>query len=476
MLVQLRKKIGTAASAESAAPLAGRYSIVHGDERDYLYLPELQELFAIPQQMADALSSIQAAGTDTEESVAARAELEKVVLKRNGRPLATHRSGHQGLRDLVIHVAQRCNLDCVYCYAHDLNARNDVMSDATADAVVRKATELATDGLSSVKFLGGEPTIAWRTVERLVTAFESESLRQCKPVPTFVMVTNGTLMTERIVRFAAEHAMHVLVSVDGQQAIHDALRPAKGGQGSHTRAVSAVAALREANCHVAIESVYTRKHLESGITVQDLVDEFLQLGIREFQIAPTVGVWHEVDTVDETDAVTNMFADAARACVRSYRTDQPHLLRGIQFVLDGFALREKRSHVCGAGRTFMAVNYDGEAFPCYLLQSPSTSYGFVEDSALHARYSAVNRRFEANGKDHHPVCRTCWANEICQSCLGTSFQIEATVTKPPAWFCRFQKAIIAAVLGEIAAARASQQWDQFMVNMERHLRPLRPSE
>jgi radical SAM protein with 4Fe4S-binding SPASM domain len=175
------------------------------------------------------------------------------------------------------------------------------------------------------------------------------------------------------------------------------------------------------------------------------------------------------------ETVAASFEQAARASVRSFRTDDPWVLRGITAVLDGFLLQEERDYVCGAGRSFMAVNHDGEAFPCYLLESAETSYGFVDDRWDETRYAEVGKRFRSNGKRFHEVCRGCWANELCQSCLGYTFTVEQKVAKPPAWFCRFNKAIIAAVLGEVAAARDSSQWPIFVMNMKQSLLdPSRP--
>ncbi len=121
----------------------------------------------------------------------------------------------------------------------------------------------------------------------------------------------------------------------------------------------------EAGVNTAIESVYTRQHYKSGVTPQMMIDRFLGLGVREFHIAPAFGGWHGADVFTEMAEVTEqyVYVEAVRNSIRSYRTQSPYLLRGVQFVLDGFALRERRRHVCGAGRTFMGMNYDGQAFP-----------------------------------------------------------------------------------------------------------------
>jgi uncharacterized protein len=463
--------IGTKPRPEARTARPGRFTLVDGEGgAQYLYVPEMQKLFGVSTGLAELLQG----GFDpaSDQGQATARFISRLITDEPRPSLSERRSRLTGLRDVIVHPSQVCNLNCVYCYAVEFNKVNKLMSPETADSVVAHTMAMAPSGLSSVKFLGGEPTLAWPIVERMMAAYVAESARLGVSPPHFVMVTNGTKITPTLVESAARYGMHVLVSLDGPPAMHDKLRPTRSGSGSYLKASAGLAALRAGGVDVAVEGVYTRQHFLDGVVVQDMIDHFLALDVREFAIAPTVGIWHDADTVDQIEQVRGLFASAARASARSFRTERPYLLRGIQFVLDGYALRERRSHVCGAGRTFMAVNYDGEAFPCYLLESPATSYGVIGKSWDQARYEKVRHAFSVNGKAHHEVCGGCWANEICQSCLGTSWQISPEVTKPPAWFCGFQKAIIGAVLGEIASARESGDWPQFASNIESYMQPL----
>ncbi|MBB3606388.1 uncharacterized protein FHT40_006079 [Mycolicibacterium sp. BK556] len=470
---------GTHSDGHQLDPRPGRYAVYGADEGRYLYVPEVQELFSVRDELADLLVAAKvdavtaaATGEFSPESQAAYAFVSALVRECNLKPLTERRTAHRGLRDVVVHVSQLCNLGCVYCYAVELNKAMATMTLDTADAVVARTMQLAPEGLASVKFLGGEPTLAWPIIERLMERYEQEHAALDLPKPVFTMVTNGTRMNATMIASAATHGMYVLVSVDGPKSIHDKLRPTLGGQGTYDRATRTVKALAEAGVDVSIESVYTRQHFLAGVTPQDMIDHFLSLGIRRFHIPPAIGAWHGEDTYEEMAEVTSAYVAAARASIRSFRGPNPYLLRGIQFILDGFAIRERRRHVCGAGRTFMGINYDGEAFPCYLLQSSEVSYGLVSQSWDQERYEGVRSRFERNGKQYHPVCRECWANEICQSCLGTSWHLSPEITKPPAYFCAFQKTLIGSVLAEIGAARESGDWDMFVANWERHLAPL----
>lgn len=471
--------IGTLSDGKILPPRQGRYKVVGSNGKSYLYAPEIQQLYSVSQVLAHVLQRAEIDPTKVADGIPVSSleqgaqELISSIVKRdyNGN-LSEDRHSHTSLRDVVIHVSQRCNLNCIYCYATELNKINKTMSLEMASKVVAHTMKLADEGLASVKFLGGEPTLAWPVIEHLMFEYEKASQDLGKYPPRFTMVTNGTKMNADMIKSASQYRMYVLVSIDGTQDIHDQLRPTLSGKGSYTKAISTLKALVEAGVNVAVESVYTKQHFLKGITPQMMVDHFLSLGVREMQIAPAVGIWHGSDTIEETGEIAELFADASRNSVRSFQTNNPYVLRGIQFVLDGFSLKERRRHVCGAGRTFMGINYDGEAFPCYLLESPDTSYGFIDKNWSQHRYDNIREKFIRNGKEYHPVCRECWANEICQSCLGTSWQISPEVTKPPAWFCGFQKTIIGAVLAEIANVRESEGWDIFLENMQHYLAPL----
>lgn len=464
------KEAGPRPVAHAAKAESGRFTILRAEKDLFLYVPEQQQIYSLPDELArltrdTALLNKLFRGDDALPVL-------RDLLARETPALNTSRSAAKGLDSVVLHVAQRCNLDCTYCYAHELNLSNAIMREDVMETCVDRLLDLSLDGLKSIKFLGGEPTLAWAIIEKAVARLEAESDNRGWARPGYVIVTNGTKIDAKKAAFFKRKDFHVLVSVDGDAPIHDHLRPTKGGRGSHSAALAALDCLIEAGCRPAIESVYTRAHFERGITPLDMMEFFMSRGIREFQISLAVGTWHAEDLIEDIEAISDHFVEATRASMRSFRSDAPFLLRGIQFAIDGFFLREKKSHVCGAGRSFAAVNYDGEAFPCYLLESDETSYGYLDARFDAGRIEGVQKKFQCNSKDHHPVCRGCWANEICQSCLGPSFQIDPKISKPPTWFCTFQKAQIGACLAEIGAALKSGDRPVFVRNLERHLAPI----
>lgn len=469
---------GTSPQIHSRDAALGRFTKVKGAQRTHLFIPETRNLFSIPEEVSVALKNYESETFDQNlpglkpGEIEIREFISNFIKHENiATPEPTSPPLQDGLRDLVLNISQICNLNCTYCYATDLNKAGRVMLPDTSRAAIDRALSLSNGGLSSLKFLGGEPTLAFPEIQAVVKYIEKRSAELDFQLPSYVIVTNGTKLTDVMIEYFCQHDFYVLISIDGPKQIHDLLRPFSGGRGSYEKVVGVIERFFDRGKRVAVEAVYTKTHYSEGVRVQDLVSHFLDLGIREMQITLALGSWHGEGAYNEISEVASDFANAARGCIRSFSSEDPYLIRGIQFVIDGFVNRKKNEHVCGAGRTFMAVNYDGEAFPCYLLESKETSYGFVNGDWDDDKYKRISSAFYRNGKKYHEVCGNCWANEICQSCLGSTFLIEKKIAKPPAWFCAVQKTLISAVLGEIGEALSGPDKERFIMGLENALKP-----
>lgn len=431
-----------------------RFKLLQSPHKQYLYIPELYSLNVLKEydSEADIISLINS-------HIKKRGRLKSDKLAESINPSSFH------LKDVVLNVSHRCNLNCVYCYAKKINSSNSIMSSNIAESVINRTLSLSKNGLSSVKFLGGEPTFAWNIIKKLVNGYKMKSEVLGYTTPQFVMVTNGTNISRKMAIFLAANKIFVWVSLDGYKTIHNALRPQKSGKGSYRNAINGIQNLLSNGVKIGIEAVYTNLHYKRGITPQMMIDHFLNLGIRDIQISPAVGDWHGYHSSDIIERVGVYFNEAAKKCIKSHCTLDPYSLRGIDFIIRNYVGELRHQYFCGAGLTFMAINFDGEAFPCYLVESAKTSYGTIGPEWSNKRYHGVRKMFIKNSKRNHRECLNCWAFEICESCLGTSFQLSKTITKPPDWFCKFQRDIIEAVLLEISETSTTEDWPLLVSNL-----------
>jgi uncharacterized protein len=128
-----------------------------------------------------------------------------------------------------------CNLDCKYCFflSKELLYPGDRfrMSDQMLETYIRQLIEAQPAQEISVAWQGGEPTLMGldffeRSIEYV------EKYRKPGQSILHTMQTNGTLLNDEWCAFFKQHNFLVGLSVDGPQAMHDAYRVNKGGEGS----------------------------------------------------------------------------------------------------------------------------------------------------------------------------------------------------------------------------------------------------
>jgi len=136
-------------------------------------------------------------------------------------------------------------------------------------------------------FFGGEPLLGFPLIQALVAEVEERSQRESIPV-SFHLVTNGTLLTEPIVRFMAEHRFRIAVSLDGDPQAHDANRRFRNGRGSH-RAVVAGIQLARSIAPEQWSRAFAVVHPSNAGMLPESFDALLELGLWDMAFNLDVG-------------------------------------------------------------------------------------------------------------------------------------------------------------------------------------------
>ncbi|WP_133678315.1 radical SAM protein [Paludibacterium purpuratum] len=162
------------------------------------------------------------------------------------------RGGSPALDWIVLKVAQRCNLNCTYCYVY--NRGDDSWKSRPAlisDVVVAKLAErivahCAQYGLDAfvVELHGGEPLLLGKKrMQRLI-----DMLRQrCAPVRLrLILQTNGLLLDPEWLELFDRNGISFGISLDGPPEVADRFRIMRNGQGSTQKLLDKIRALRAA--------------------------------------------------------------------------------------------------------------------------------------------------------------------------------------------------------------------------------------
>ncbi|MWP48431.1 MULTISPECIES: radical SAM protein [unclassified Gilliamella] len=145
--------------------------------------------------------------------------------------------------EVILKITECCNIACRYCYFFrggniDFDERPNVIKKDTIHALASflKEAILANEiKLLRLDFHGGEPLMMGkkRFVE-MVELFDTE-LSQLVDLE-YVLQSNGTLIDDEWVEIFSKYNVAASVSLDGDQAIHDANRIDKKGRGTYVRA------------------------------------------------------------------------------------------------------------------------------------------------------------------------------------------------------------------------------------------------
>ncbi|MDT0569413.1 FxsB family cyclophane-forming radical SAM/SPASM peptide maturase [Streptomyces sp. DSM 3412] len=157
------------------------------------------------------------------------------------------------LRQFVLKLHSRCNLDCDYCYVYhsadtSWRAKPRMMEVAVAEQVARRVAEHArAHDLPDVRLVlhGGEPLLVGaRRLEELLGVLGQGLAKAAVPV-RFSVQTNGVLLTPDILEVLRRHRVGVSVSLDGTRAAHDRHRRFPRGEGSHGSVLEGLSLLDE---------------------------------------------------------------------------------------------------------------------------------------------------------------------------------------------------------------------------------------
>ena len=138
-----------------------------------------------------------------------------------------------------LHITDRCNLRCDYCYtAHTAAEMSPAVGRAAIDATFRSAVQHGYRAVK-LKYAGGEPLLRFPLVLELHRYAQTQANRLGIALGGIVL-SNGTLLTADITTQMQAAGLRLMISLDGVGALHDCQRHYADGRGSFGEVARAV--------------------------------------------------------------------------------------------------------------------------------------------------------------------------------------------------------------------------------------------
>jgi His-Xaa-Ser system radical SAM maturase HxsB len=189
----------------------------------------------------------------------------------------------------IIAPTIRCNQHCPYCFASPKEMKSNVEETDMSLETARRTVEFILNSPSpalTLEFTGGEPLAAFERIQEMIL-YARELNKEKKKDLQFTIVTNLTLMTERIAKWLIEHDVSICTSLDGPKEVHDKNRIIKGRQGetipTHSKVVKWIKRLQELH-----KELGSKNSVNALMTItrysfpyaREIIEEYVNLGLN----------------------------------------------------------------------------------------------------------------------------------------------------------------------------------------------------
>ena len=320
-------------------------------------------------------------------------------------------SVNAGQFHITLHVAHACNVKCAYCFAHggDYGGRPGLMTTEVAWQAVQWALREAKPfGKCQIDFFGGEPLLNFDLIRDLVPYARECARRLCIEV-SFGIATNGTVMSAEILEFLMEEEIQIQVSLDGSATDQNRLRKFNNGNDTYDIVAENLEKLTDGSPdRVTVHATMTSYNLDRQSIAKDLG----KLGACHVQVAPVVAAPQEPYAFREEHlpAIKQKLNELSRY-------EAGRILEGSQErgffdrLIERLMTRTKSCYGCQGGKTFLAVDVDGDIYFCSsLADRPEFRMGDV----FSGLDGTIQRKFkESFHVDSRSDCARCWARNLC---------------------------------------------------------------
>ena len=310
----------------------------------------------------------------------------------------------------MIDLTDKCNMSCLYCLrnCNSSDAERIISSEKIheiCDYIVKYCKNYNLDSIL-VQPWGGEPLLEKNKIFSIQDFLMQAGLRA-----DITIETNGTLLTDELVKELWNRHIYVSVSIDGYESVHDSQRVFNSGRKTHNIVESSIRLLQKYyDDNVSVIATMTRNSIPY---IEQIIKYFAEeLHLKKIKI----NFVHKSSFSDNNDLCLE--PEEIRACTRSIfntiinlHKQGIHIFEYNLFIkLKNLLLCNKSdvccSRGCTGGKNMITFDYDGNIYPCDVTDFPEVCLGNIQDGDMVdiIRNSLDNPYFK---EKYSPDCMKC---------------------------------------------------------------------
>ncbi len=303
------------------------------------------------------------------------------------------------ITEIRIHISNKCKLSCSYCYLKDMNWSEKTLEYDQLDQISELIERCSgVKEKCTISFLGAEPLDEFEKLKYL-----TEKLKKGKREYSFALSTNGCSLDKEKREYLVDNNFKIVVSIDGDKAVHDRFRHDSLGGGSYDIIINNLKWFKPKAFDV--QSVITRntanlieltRHQES--LNPNEIKYYFEVGNQEWTREEISRVKKEIGKLWEY--LLDRFLHSEIVPLR-------HNWRMLRRIHSG----NRRFFHCGAGITSFFIGNDMKIYPCNI-----RAYNGEELTVFNKGKGKIAISVENNLQKNvlnNEKCKLCWAKYLC---------------------------------------------------------------
>lgn len=271
-----------------------------------------------------------------------------------------------------IHITDRCNLRCEYCYLPHVKEDMSWETGALAiDAIIKAAIHQGARKVK-IKYAGGEPLIRSEFLFNLHN-YARKAAKVADLELDAVVLSNGTLLNEDIIGKFHEASLRLMISLDGLGKQHDIQRPYAGGKGSFEDVKRGILLAVRHHIRPDISITISGKNSQG---ISEIVEWVL-----EHDLPFSLNFYRENDLSIKTESLHFEEINITKGMLDAYKVIENNLPNRslLSSLVDRANLSSPHLKTCGVGHNYLVFDQNGKVSKCQMDMKHPVSYAQSEN-------------------------------------------------------------------------------------------------
>ncbi|OUL18618.1 radical SAM protein [Nostoc sp. 106C] len=313
-----------------------------------------------------------------------------------------------------LHITDRCNLRCDYCYLPHLAQDMSIdIGKAAIESTFRSAT-LNRYRRIKLKYAGGEALLCNTLIKDLHLYAQSLS-QQTDIILDGVVLSNGTLITSEIIEMLQTLNLRLMISLDGLSKFHNIQRFYASGKGSFQDVERGINIALQNGLIPDISITISGRNAEGLPSLLEWILEYNLPFSLNFYRENELSASHEDLQLEEFKLIEGMLAAFK---VVELKLPNRSLLGSL---IDRANLSSPHKRTCGVGQSYLVFDYKGKIAKCQMQLDKTVSSINTQDPLTVVRQDKAG--IQNLSVEEKEGCRTCeWKYWCTGGCPLATFK------------------------------------------------------